>query len=466
MNRVFSSFRDNNGHVYRSDNGEILRAIYPQFAADWNRFIDGGLAAQLTAKGDLVPFQETAPLPDSWKTVSAEKIPFITYPYEWCFSQLRDAAFLTLDMQEKALAKKMILKDASVYNVQFKGAKPVFIDLLSFENRDDETPWQAYRQFCMHFLAPLALLSYRGPELGIMQRLWIDGIPLAVAAKLLPWTARLRFGLLWNIFMHAGMEQKHGDSKKAARKANAVSMKTSALDAIAKHLKSTIAGLKAPAAKTEWSDYYNDTNYTPAGMAFKSDFVGKAAAANGGKLALDLGANTGVFSKLLAPHYDTVVAADVDVMAVEQHYRALKKNGPANIVPIVLDLSNPSPALGWACAERESFFQRGPMDLVVALAVIHHIRVSLGVPMRMIAALLARMIRPEGTLILEFVPKGDSQMQRLLSVRKDIFDDYELDAMREAFAEFFVEAECAHVPDSSRTLHVMRRTPKEVAQFQ
>ena len=463
MNRIFSSFRDANGHVYENDRGEIVRVINPQFAADWSRFIDSGLASALVDAGTVVPFRETEPAAGAWKTLIAEKIPFVTYPYEWCYSQLRDAALLTLDLHIRALKHGMVLKDASAYNVQFRGVSPVFIDLLSFENRDDGAPWQAYRQFCMHFLAPLALCALRGPEFGTLSRLWIDGVPLPVAAKLLPWTARLRFGLLWNIFMHAGMERKHGDSKQAAKKANAVSMKASSLAAIAAHLKSTVAGLRPPRDRTEWSEYYSDTNYSAAGMEFKKTFVAGAAAACGrGSLALDLGANTGLFSRMLAPTNDTVIAADVDPMAVEKHYLALKKDGPENILPLVLDLGNPSPGLGWNCSERDSFFARGPVDVLLALAVVHHIRVTLGVPMTMIAALFARMVRPGGTVILEFVPKDDSQMRRLLSVRKDIFDDYSPEAARAAFAEHFTEVEIAAIPDSARTLHILRRNAGSV----
>ena len=201
---------------------DIFRTINAGYREHWLQAVDSGFLAQTTAAGQTVAFSETTPHPGSWKTLSVQKIPFISYPYEWCFSQLRDAALLTLRLLDQALDNNLILKDASAFNVQFIGTKPVFIDLLSFEKRQPDKPWQAYRQFCMHFLAPLALQAMVDLRCGVMSKLWVGGIPLDLAARMLPWSARLRFGLLLHLILHAGMERKHGDARRSAAKARAV----------------------------------------------------------------------------------------------------------------------------------------------------------------------------------------------------------------------------------------------------
>lgn len=458
MQQDLGSFRDPSGSVYHHG-GEIVRTIMPCYQEAWQQISRSGLIDEALASDALVPFEERQPLPGSWKTLSVRPIPFITYPYEWSFSQLKDAALLTLDLQRKALDKSMVLKDASAYNVQFLGHRPVFIDLLSFEPWKEGDTWQAYRQYCSHFLAPLALASRLDLRLSQLSRQWIDGIPLDIACSMLPLRAKLSPGLLMHLVLHAALQGKYADPRKFKDKKDRKDMTIEKLQDIASSLEATTRKQRPSVQETEWGDYYNDTNYSDAGTEAKLAYITAQAKTFSGKLAVDIGANSGRFSRPMADHFETVVSADIDPVAVDTHYRKLKDQGPDNIVPIVLDLSSPSPGLGWASQERMSFVQRCDADMVIALALFHHLFFTVGVPFAQIATFLASIIRPGGVLICEYVPREDGQVQRMLSARDDIFDGYTRDAFDHAFREAgFTELETTELPDSLRTLHVFRRS--------
>lgn len=457
MKRLDSSFRDPSGHVFEDD-GRIKRTITDHFAGQWAFAVESGFLQSAVDKKLLVPFRECEPVAGSWKTLEVERVPFISYPYEWCFSQLRDAALLTLKLNAAALKKGLVLKDATAYNAQFIGSSPIFIDLLSFEKRVEGEPWGAYRQFCMHFLAPLALVAHVDYRFGVMSKLWVDGFPLDLASKLLPRRTWLRFGLASHIHLHSRFENKYGDARKAQGKVKKIDMTRESLLNICDNLASTVQGLRLNRAATEWGDYYNDTNYTDEAADAKFAYVKEVAAARTGKpLAVDLGANTGRYSEALAEHFGTVLAVDVDPLAVEKHYRKLKEKGPKNILPLIMDLGNPSPGIGWACRERDSFAERCRADLITALALVHHLVVTAGIPLAMIAEHFAELLAPGGRLLLEFVPKEDSQTRRLLAVRKDIYDDYTAEGMRSAFSPYFTEIETRALPGSVRTLHLWEK---------
>ncbi len=428
----------------------------PCYQETWQGVVQSGIIDKALDEGLIVPFEEHPPLPGSWKTLKVETIPFISYPYEWSFSQLKDAALLTLDLQQMALEKAMVLKDASAYNVQFVGARPIFIDLLSFEPWQQGDTWQAYRQFCSHFLAPLALASTSDLRLAQLSRQWIDGIPLDIATTMLPWKARLSSGLLMHLVLHAAMQNKYADPRSFKKK-KSNQMTLEKISDIVESLENTVHKRKFPAQKTEWGDYYTDTNYTDEGTKAKLRIVESVAKQHSGSLAIDLGANTGRFSVPLAKYFGTVVSADIDPAAVDQHYCHLRDHGPDNILPLVLDLSSPSPALGWAGQERKSFVERCDADMMIALALCHHLYFTVGIPFAQISTFFASLIGSEGVLICEFVPRNDSQVQRMLSARDDIFDDYTQHEFERSFqAVGFKELERHSMPDSIRTLYVFQ----------
>lgn len=205
---------------------------------------------------------------------------------------------------------------------------------------------------------------------------------------------------------------------------------------------------------TEWSNYYEDTNYSPEAMNHKKRLVEAYLTESKPRTVWDIGANTGVFSRIATAKDIDTIAFDVDPAAVEKNYRQMRENKETKMLPLCLDLTNPSPAIGWANEERLSLIKRGPADTVLALALIHHLAISNNVPFSHIAALLSQICR---FLIIEFVPKNDSQVQRLLRTREDIFPDYNQEHFEQAFSHHFLILESQALPDTLRTIYFMRR---------
>ncbi len=449
-----ASFRDPAGFIFRRG-GRLFRQVNQQARPDYDRLIESGLYRELVDAGLLVAHEESDEPPHlaapSYKVIEPEAIPFIAYPYEWCFGQLKAAALATLEIQRRAVARGMSLKDASGFNVQFRGARPVFIDTLSLEAHREGTPWVAYRQFCQHFLAPLALMSRVDPGLNQLLRTNLDGVPLALAARLLPGRTRLRPGLLLHVHLHAKAKQVF-DAK--AEKPKERPFPRSALLGMLDSLGSSVAGLRWEPEGTEWADYYNDTNYTDASLAEKERLVGSFLDRVAPRTAWDLGANTGRFSRLASDRGAATVAFDVDPGAVERNFREVARRGEDRMLPLVLDLTNPSPGLGWANRERLSVAERGPADVVIALALVHHLAIGNNVPLPQVAEMLATLGR---SLIIEFVPKSDSQVRRLLVVREDIFPGYTREGFEAAFAAHFATEAVEPIAGTERTLYLMRR---------
>ncbi len=449
-----SSFRDPEGFLY-TNRGELYRQINLSGRDNYESLMSSGLYRVLTEKGMMIPHEEVkAPSPAPrvlHKTLKPVRVPFISYPYEWSFGMLKDAALLTLSLQKTALKHQMSLKDCSAYNIQFLQGKPVFIDTLSFEKLREGEPWAAYRQFCQHFLAPLALMALTDVRLGLLMRDWIDGIPLDLASRLLPASSRLKPGLLTHIHLHAGTQKRYADREITP---NQGGMGLLALRGLVESLESTVKKLNHEPAGTEWSDYYGDTNYTDEAMRDKQAAVALFLDRAKPTSVWDLGANTGAFSRLASERGIPVLSLDVDPSAVEKNYRDVKARGETLITPLLMDLSNPSPGLGWAGRERMSLTERGPADLILALALIHHLAISHNLPLGKIAAFLRDHCHH---LIIEFIPKEDSQIRRLMRVRKDIFSDYDEESFRKEFGNYFHIREGRSLKETGRTLYLMQR---------
>ena len=450
------SFRDPSGFVFESD-GRIFRQINATFAREFDGFVASGLYDRLVADGLLVPHTQrsledvASPAPQlAWKIVEPERIGFISYPYEWCFSQLKDAALTTLAIQQLALEHNHVLRDASAFNIQFHRGHPVFIDTLSFEAYREGEPWVAYRQFCQHFLAPLALAAYTDVRLSALCRVFMDGVPLDLAARLLPARSRLHPALLLHIHLHARSQRRFAGATTIRRRP----VSRLALRGLIDNLATAVRRLRWRPAGTEWGDYYDATNYTGAALASKPAIVQEFIRVSGARTVWDLGANTGLFSRLASDLAIPTIAFDVDPAAVEKNYLEMKRREEHDLLPLVTDLTNPSPSLGWDHQERASLVERGPADLILALALIHHLAISNNVPLDRVARFLARAGR---SLVIEFVPKSDSQVRRLLATRADIFPDYHIDGFLRAFAHYFDVVDSRPVEGSERTLYFMRR---------
>ncbi len=448
-----SSFRDPSGFLFHRD-GILYRQVNLAYKGHYDLLIQSGLYQSLVLEGLLIRHEtvEGDPLPEgAYKLLRPEPVGFISYPYEWSFSQLKDAALATLRIQKRALDFGMSLKDASAYNIQFHKGKPALIDTLSFEAYREGAPWVAYRQFCQHFLAPLALMSHTDVRLEQLLRIYIDGVPLSLASALLPFSTRLSFALLTHIHLHAGSEKRY------AGKAVDVSrhkIGRTAFLGLVDNLESAIRGLRWRPRGTGWGDYYTATNYTPEGLEHKRQvvaaFLDEIAPAP--RLVWDMGANTALFSRIAGGKGMQTIAFDNDPGCVELAYLEGVKTGDAHVLPLLVDLTNPSPSVGWANEERMSLLERGPADAVLALALVHHLAIANNLPLGKLADFFGRLSQH---LIIEFVPKADSQVQRLLATREDIFPGYTREAFEAEFGRRFSIARAVQVRDSERVLYLM-----------
>lgn len=448
--KIAASFRDPSGYVY-AGNGKIIRAVNECYAPHYTRMRDSGFLDAVWERGWMVRFAEegTPSLPGAWKTLDTEAVPFVSFPYEWSFSQLKAAALLTLDIQAEALEHDLVLKDASAYNVQFIGARPVFIDILSLETYKEGTPWVAYAQFCRHFLAPLLLMAKVDINGGLLLRNFIDGLPLDMTSAMLPWKTKFSPAIQLHIHLHAKMQKKHADTRESADKASKIKISKKTVQNLAQGLRALVEKLHLPPTSTTWGDYYSDTNYSEGAFSAKHEIVAAMLEKLKPDTVLDMGANTGEFSRLAREHASLVLAADMDPLAVERHYEMLVKNEIEGVLPLVIDLSNPSPALGWHNTERPSFIDSCKVDTVMALALIHHLCIGNNVSLDMAARFFAELGH---SLILEFVPKEDSQVRRLLATREDIFSEYDLENAVGAFSQYYECSEIMPIPGSLRNM--------------
>jgi hypothetical protein len=454
-NRIGASFRDPSGFLFHKD-GVLYRQINHSYQADYDRLMGSGLYEALQKKKRLVPHEEVTfseGSPDEYyRIIQPEPLSFISYPYEWCFSQLKDAALLTLRIQKQSLEFGMSLKDASAYNIQFQGTHPILIDTLSFEIYEEGTPWVAYRQFCQHFLAPLALIAYKDVRLNQLLRIHIDGIPLDLASKLLPASSRLNFGILSHIHLHSASQKRYA-GKNVSSSLERKKMDRNALVGLIDNLIATVKALKWQPEGTEWGDYYDDTNYTANAFDRKKQLVSKLLEKAQPQVVWDFGANLGIFSRLASDQGAFVVASDVDPVAVEKSYLHSKQQKDQKLLPLIIDLTNPSSGIGWEHEERQSLVDRGPADLCMALALVHHLAISNNLPFNDIARFFSKV---GSWLVIEFVPKTDSQVQRLLQNRKDIFSEYFQECFEQQFAKYFEIIEKQEIEGSQRVLYLMR----------
>ena len=446
-----SSFRDRSGFLFYYEN-EIYRIINFSYKKQYEKFMNSELYQKLEEKNLIITHSEIENLDidcDYYKIIKPEKIPFISYPYEWSFSQLKDAALLTLRIQKAAMKYGMTLKDGSAFNIQFHNGHPIFIDTLSFEIYEEGQIWKPYKQFCQHFLAPLALISKKDVRLNLLSKTFIDGIPIDLAAKLLPKTTFGNFGLMAHIHAHA-KSQKHYENKDAKIKQKTLSKRS--FEGLIESLKSSIEKMAWNEDNTEWGDYYSDTNYTEKSFEEKKQFISLAIDQVKPKLVWDMGANTGVFSRLASTKGINTISYDIDPLAVEKNYLLSSQNSEQNILPLILDLTNPSSGIGWNHNERMSIIQRGPADMVFALALVHHLAISNNVPLNKLAEFFSQISK---FLIIEFVPKSDSQVKRLLLTRDDIFENYDEKNFEIEFSKFFKIINSKKILDSERTIYIM-----------
>ena len=444
-----SSFRDPAGYMFRQDQ-LIYRLITQAGQPAYDGLMNSGLYATLNAKKHLLPHAEMPASftgPGAYKIILPEQLPFISYPWEWSFSQLQDAALLTLEIAKTALEHGMSLKDATPYNIQWLRGSLIFIDTLSFEPYSEGQPWIAYRQFCESFLSPLLLMHYRKHSLHSLQLAWPDGIPLQITRSLLPWKSRFSV-LTW---MHIHLHGKYAAKTDAAKEKKTV-LPLAKFRQLLSSLEMLIRSLKLEEKGTTWGDYY-------AEAATRNDYLGQkekiirdwTEAMTDIKKVVDVGANNGSFSLPLAEKGFFTVAADGDPVAINKLYKKIKTGHLKNMIPMIIDFMNPSPAMGLGNQERTSFLERiGKDNLGLCLAFIHHLCLGKNIPLPRVAELFAASCRQ---LIIEFVPKTDEKAELILKGKKDIYPDYHQDGFEQAFSQYFIIEKKAIVPGSSRVLY-------------
>lgn len=450
-----ASFRDPDAFIFQKNN-KFYRQVNTSYRRNYDELMVSGLYQKLSEANLLIPHKEIDEVnafdPEQcYKVLSYDSLPFISYPYEWCFSQLKEAALATLTIQEEALRHNMSLKDASAYNIQWHQGAMKLIDTGSFETYEEGKSWVAYHQFCQHFLAPLALMHYTDIRLNTMLRSYIDGIPLDLVIKLLPFSARFRLGSAIHLFLHAKMIKRYENITNKKTTARSVS-KTNMI-AMCDSLKSCIKALRPYKQSTEWEDYYNNTNYEDNARHHKHEVVAGFIKTISPKKVWDLGANTGEYSRLAISDDSFVLACDIDPSAVEKNYQQSHKEKTTQLLPLLMNLTNPSPALGWFHQERDSLCSRGPVDLVMALALVHHLAISNNLPLENIAEFFHGIAEH---LIIEFVPKSDSQVQGLLAIRKDIFPNYIQEYFEKVFSIYFTILAKVKIDNTERTCYFMK----------
>jgi hypothetical protein len=436
--------------------GTLYRHVNRSHQHHYDLLIGSGLYKTLVEHGLLIPHEEilfdSAP-ETAHKTLKPEVIPFVSYPYEWSFSQLKDAALATLQIQKLALQFGMSLKDASAYNMQFKAGKPVLIDTLSLERQVEGAPWVAYRQFCLHFLGPLALMSRVDARLGQLLRIHIDGVPIDLTSRLLSWRKYFSFSLFIHLQLHA-LAQRRFSAK--ARPTGLRRLSRSGFLGLIDNLETAVRKLRWQPQQTDWASYYCHTDYEAAAFQEKTRIVAawldKMVPA--AQSVWDFGANTGHFSRLASQRGIFTVSIDSDLACVEMNYQQSRRQQETHMLPLYQDLTNPSSDLGWHNQERMSLLDRGPADLAFALAIVHHLTISNNLPLRRIAEFFGQSCK---RLVIEFVPKADAQVQRLLASRKDIFDEYTQQAFEHEFSRVFALRERAPIVGSERTLYLMEK---------
>ena len=446
-----ASFRDPSGFIFQWNN-KHYRQVNKSYSNDYELLNSSGLYHKLSSDGLLIRHEEVndviADQSQWYKTILPIQIHYITYPYEWCFSQLRDAALLTLKILKTAIEHGMVLKDATPYNIQFVDGKPLFIDTLSFEKYDPEVPWVAYRQFCNMFLFPLYLEHYLKNDIQKTLIVYPDGIPVNITSKLLPIKSRASLGVWLHVYLQNTVTRKSDNRKEPAH------FNRKKLLNLASHLEATIRHLKNRNVVSQWNRYYEDGITTGNYLAEKEKVFKEILQKIDAKSALDLGANTGRFSQLVAAKGIQVIATDNDGATMNTLYEQLLTDKISNILPLVVDVTNPSPATGLMNEERPGFHERIKTDLVIALALIHHLVIGKNIPLKNLARLFGEISR---VLIIEFVPREDEKVVQMLASRKDVFQDYNVSNFEHEFGRYFTIIERQPVEGSTRTIYLMEK---------
>ena len=465
------SFRDPAGRVYRVEDVTGGRRVVRGLTATTTRTVERLLAEpffkRLLAGGDVANTRFLDPgdpvaaavIDRGWASVvEHEAVDFPTWPYEWPFGMLKDAALLQLRLLETCVRAGWIQKDATPFNIQWAGTRPVFIDIPSFVPREDGGYWQGHRQFCSMFLIPLLLTAHLGIPHQPLLRSCLEGIPPEAATRYFHGLRRFKRGVPSHVWfpslVEGWMRGRDGAGRLPAewgRQPDTVLL--ALLDGLARLVEKLSCRRATP---SEWLRYPETHSYAVGDFERKTAFVEKHVSARRPRLLWDLGANTGTFSRIAARHSATVVAVDGDPEAADALYRESREGGARNIIPLVMDLANPSPGQGWAGRERAAFADRRSPDMALCLALLHHLRVSANVPVSLLVGWLRRL---DATVIVEFVARHDEMFLKLAENKREDYADYTLGNFQAEVDKRFTVEDRVELRDGKRTLFLL--TPKK-----
>ncbi|HLF45341.1 MAG TPA: hypothetical protein VI548_02885 [Chitinophagaceae bacterium] len=445
-----SSFKDPSGFVFPYA-GKIYRQVNKAFAENYDLFIQTGLYDLLRNRNVIIRHEEVKEnllkSGEWYLTLLPEQISFWSYPYEWCFDQLKDAALLTLDLVKISVEKGLIVKDATPFNIQFVKGRPVFIDTLSFVKYDESLPWIAYRQFCEGFLYPLLLSHYYKKNFQNQLYIYPEGIPVDLVAKILPAKSNLNPA----VWLHVHLPNKMGKKRNTGN--SNLNFNKKKLLTLIDHLRNVLLKLDHTYTSA-WSKYYTETISGNEYIEKKEKIVHKMLQQVEGKTILDIGANLGYFSILAAKNNYSVVAIDNDEQSINTLYKKIKEQQLENILPLCVDISNPSGGSGFANTERNPFNERAKTDAVMALALVHHLAIGKNIPFDLMAEYFSKLA-PQ--LIIEFVPKEDEKTKLLLLNKKDIYPNYSAECFENTFLKYFQIKERENINGSERIIYLMKR---------
>lgn len=455
------SIHDPSSQVFTGNGGRrIVRVLDRDAWADFQQLGASSLWREAQAEGDFV---HTVPLPqvpdglgERWVgALEHRAIPVVSYPSEWTFAMLRAAALLHLSLVERAVSEGLATKDASSYNVQFVGGQPVFIDVGSFVRLRHGEPWFGFRQFCEQFLNPLVLHAYDRLNLPDSLKGSVNGISPSATSRLLPPWAKVRPGIFTTIVLHSALERRFAgrdsDVRGALRKAGAG---PNLITAQVRRLRSIIESLPERRRSSEWSQYSERSHYPAAALSAKERFVAESVAKVAPEQVLDLGANDGAFSRLALQHgAGYVVATDADAEVIERLFLQIHQAQERRLLPLCVDLTDMNGTHGWAGAQRRSFFDRVRPDLVLCLALIHHLAITASVRLERIMEMLASFRSP---VVLEVPLPNDPMVVRLLSRKRDGSPDYTGERIEAEIRRRFAISRRLELPGKTRVLYELQ----------
>jgi len=458
------SFRDRTSRVLLHED-QVFRVLDRNALQEWRHVQNQDFYTENVRRHNVInsrehnlsEFNVSNHLSHQWEALlEHERIPFISYPYEWSFEMLKDAALLHLELLGQALTTDILLKDSTPYNIQWRGSSPIFIDTASFIKLPDGTAWSGYRQFCELFLFPLMLQSYKGIPFQPWLRGSLEGIDASELRRAMSIRDLFRPGVLMHVVLQAKLQERYNNSindvqhtlKKAGFNKELIIHNVT-------NLKRLINKLQWKQSRSTWSNYVNEHNYSSKDMEEKKSFVRKIISSNKYNMVWDLGCNIGTFSLIAAEYAEHVVAVDYDPLTIDHLYRSLKDTGNTKILPLIGNLADPSPGIGWRNMERKPLLERGKPDLVMGLALIHHLVIGANVPLDEAIHWFAGL---GGDLLIEYVDRMDSMTQKLLLNKEDHYSDYTQDNFEQLLTEHFISVEKKSLESGTRTLYMARHS--------